>query len=473
MAAQAVRAPASWIPARWEGGPLELARRTQMPSDPAVRGAIEKWYDPSTLRLLDGSRINCLLASWSGVADAALERRQQRLVTAYAAEAHKRGIAVLGLIYPGPNAANAAAEAGALDGLVLDGDFPAPLRGGPALKIRIWPHAPSARASNAPVIAVRGVSPGSRNLADMGIRAAPSSEPWIESNIWLVRSLRGAPPFPTIWIDQQPGGSPKDYDRAVADAAVAGGRWIVALDDASRAGLHRHDPAALDTLRRIGGLLQFAEANTFSGPYGNLALLLDGDGAGQEDYLKLVARRQVPYRILPRAGLSAASLADFRAVLALALTPPSTAERKILNAFAERGGVVIAGPSWGDPPLGDSYAERPFGKGRIVVYREPDAESVARDLKDILSQGEIGVVPLNVPSVITYATGHGKGLLIHLLNYSNSPAESITLRAHGSFPSAKLLLPGALPADLPIKFEAGRVDVSIPRLSLWGAVLLR
>ncbi|MBZ5586869.1 MAG: hypothetical protein LAQ30_32720 [Acidobacteriia bacterium] len=160
-------------------------------------------------------------------------------------------------------------------------------------------------------------------------------------------------------------------------------------------------------------------------------------------------------------------------MLALALTPPSAAERGILNAFAQRGGVVIAGPSWGHPPAGDRYAERPLGKGRAVVYRDPDPESVARDLKDILSPREMGVVAFNVPSVITYTAGFGPGLLTHLLNYSNSPAESITLRVHGRFQSAKLLLPGAAPADLPVKTEDGSADVSIPRLPLWGAVLWR
>ena len=144
--------------------------------------------------------------------------------------------------------------------------------------IPIAPDAPSARGVKGPVVAVQGVSPGSRNFAEMGMRSAPSSEPWIESNIWLVRALRGSPRRP-VWISQQPdAGSAEEYARAVADAAVAGGRWIVALDDGLRARLRHNDPGALATWRRIGGILEFAEQHAeWRGfePYGNLGIIVD------------------------------------------------------------------------------------------------------------------------------------------------------------------------------------------------------
>ena len=476
--------PDSWIPARWEGGPLELARRAKantLPADAAVREAIANWYDAATLSLLEGSPVNCLLVTWSAGADAGLEQRQQRLIKAYTAEAHKRGLAVLGLVYPGADPSRTAAEAAGagLDGLVLDGEFEA----GPAFPvvIPIARDAASGRTVKRPIVAVQGVSPSVRNLADMGIRSGPSSEPWIESNVWLVRSFRLGPAWRPVWISHQPGaGSPGDYARCVADAAVAGGRWIVALDDGLRAGLRRNDSAALATWRRIGALLNFAEAHAdwrVFLPFGNLAIILDAAGADPEtsdEYLKLVARRQTPYRLILRSQLSAASLAGFRAVLAAELAPPTEAERRILKDFAERGGVVVAGRSWGDPPKDEPYSEVRVGKGRVVVYKDPDPESVARDMRNLLSQEEMGVVVFNVPSVITYASAGegGRRLLVQLLNYSNSPAEAITIRVKGNFKTARLYVPEAAPSDLVLKSEEGRVDVSIPKLALWAGVLL-
>lgn len=477
---------------------MELARRDKTktpPTDATVREALAGWYDVATLDLLKDSPVNCLLVTWSAGADSELERRQQRLVKAYAGEAHKRGVAVLGVVYAGSDPSKfvpAAADA-QLDGLVLDGEFSgeAALVGqlekalasanSTAFVIPIVQAAASARKAKGRVSAVRGVSPGSRNLADMGIRSGPSTEPWIESNIWVVRSFRLGSGWRPVWIGQQPdAGSVEDYARCVADAAVAGGRWIVALDEGLRAKLRRNDPSALATWQRIGAVLKFAEDHaewrSFE-PYGNLGIVLDTASENadiSDEYLNLVARRQVPYRLIGRSQLSARSLAGFRAVLAAELSAPTEAERSALKAFAENGGLVVAGPWWGNPPKDDSYAEIPLGKGRVAVYKDPDPESVARDMRDLLSSSVAGVVAFNVPSVITYASsgGSGKPLLVQLLNYSNSPATAITIRVIGSFRTAHWYTLDAAPSDLSISSAEGHTDVTIPKLSLWGGVLL-
>src|SRR4051794_40208436 len=197
--------PDTWIPARWPGGPLEVERRAAaktLPSDAALRETIERWYDPATLNLLDGSPVNCLLVTWSAGANAESERHQREILKVYIDGARQRKLAILGLVYPGGDAAKIAASAAEarLDGLVLDGQFPAAftqqittalLSASPsAVVIPIARDTASARTTAGPVLAVEGLSPGARNLAAMGIRAAPSTEPWIESNIWLVRSFR-------------------------------------------------------------------------------------------------------------------------------------------------------------------------------------------------------------------------------------------------------------------------------------------
>jgi len=487
--------PEAWIPARWPGGPLEMARRARagtLPSDAAVRQAIADWYDPATLDLLEGSPVNCLLVTWSAGADPGLEARQHALLKTYIDRAHQQKIAILGLVYPGGESsaiAAGAAEAN-LDGLVLDGDFspgfaqevmraliPANRS---AVVIPVAKDATSIRTGEGPVLAVEGVSPSARNLAEMGIRAAPSSEPWIQSNIWLVRSFRIAPAWRSIWISYQPdSGTAVDYARAVADAAVAGGRWIAALDDSLRAKLRQNDAAAVSAWQRLGAYLRFAEQHAewrAFVPYGNLGLILDTaseDPDMADEYLKLVARRQVPYRVILRSDLAKSSLAGLRAVLATALAPPTGAEREVLQAFAENGGLVVVGPSWGDPPKDQVFAEVPVGKGRVAVYKDLDPETVARDMKE-LSLDEAGMLAFNVPSVITYASrsADGKRLLIQLLNYSNAPAAAISIRVTGHFSTARLFMPDAMAVNLAISAAEGQTDLAIPKLSLWGGVLL-
>jgi len=490
LGASGVPAPEAWVPIRWTGGPLELAWRTRaktLPADAAVRDALARWYEPSTLSLLEDSPANCLLVTWSAPADVAVEAEQQQLVKVYAEAAHKRGLAVLGLVYASGDAPKIAADAAraALDGLVLEGEFvpefPAALRkaAGSMLVIEIAKDAAAWRWKPVPIVAVAGVAPSGRNLTEMGIRGAPSSEPWIQSNMWLVRSFGLVSPSRPVWISSQiENASAGDYPRAVADAAAAGGRWIIALDDAFRAKLRARDASALEAWRHLSSYLRFAEGHAAwraLAPYGNVGIVLDpastkSDLAGE--YLNLVARRQVPYRLVARSGLNAAAAAKLRAIVAIELDPPSAAERRLLQDFAENGGLVIAGPSWGSAPKTEPFAEIPTGKGRVVVYKDPDPGTVARDLKEMLSDDDLGVVPFNVPSVITFASGGGPGkpLVVQLVNYFDHPAEAVTLRVAGKFRLARLETPDGAAVDLPLRDTEGRTEVTVPKFLLWGAV---
>ena len=217
------------------------------------------------------------------------------------------------------------------------------------------------------MLAVEGVSPSARNLADMGIRAAPSSEPWIESNIWLVRSFRltaGTGVRSGSVISRMT--APRSImRRSVADAAVAGGRWIVALDDGLRARLRRTMPPRWRSGSASGACLRFAEQHaewrSFA-PYGSLGLILDTASADPDmadEYLKLVARRQVPYRVIVRSKLE--SRVARRASRGAGDGARSSDRRgtKMLRAFAENGGLVVVGPSWGDASQGPGIRRSP------------------------------------------------------------------------------------------------------------------
>ena len=157
---------------------------------------------------------------------------------------------MLGIVYPGAGAvstAKAAAEA-KLDGLVLEAGFPDAAAfartlegalssgGSGALVLTITPSAESGKADRAPLRLVEGVRPSARNLADMGIRATASAEPWIDSNIWLVRATRFGDPSRPVWVHQlaEPA-VPRDPIRSVADAAIGGG----SLDCCARRGTSR------------------------------------------------------------------------------------------------------------------------------------------------------------------------------------------------------------------------------------------
>ena len=488
----AVPAPGDWVPARWTGGPLELAWRTQTktpPADGAARDALLHWYEPATLGLLEDSPINCLLVTWSAPADAAVQTEQQQQIKVYAEAAHKRGLAVLGLVYL-PGDASKIAEDSALaglDGLVLEGDFTpefiAAIRKalGSLVVLEIAKDPGAWRWKSAPIVAVAGAVPSARNLSEMGIRGTPSSEPWIESNIWLVRSFGLVSPSRPVWISSQlENASEVDYTRAVADAAAAGGHWIVSLDDALRAKLRARDASALERWRCVSSYLKFTgtQAAWRATPYGNVGIVLDSANTEQDladEYVNLSTRRQVPYRLLERSRLTADGISKFHALVAIQLDPPTVEERKLLQDFAENGGLVIAAPSWGSAPKTEPFAELPVGKGRVVVYKDPNPDSVARDLKELLSDDDLGVVPFNVPSVITLVSGgdSGQPLFVQLVNYFDHPVEMITLRVAGNFRSANLETPEGAAPNLPLRSAEGKTEVTIPKLLIWGTVSMK
>ena len=455
--------PAGWVPARWQGGPLEVRRRAGVAPSEITRD----WYNPRTLDWLENTPINCLLVTWSAGAEAALEAEQRKLVTSYARAAHRRGIAVLGLLYPGADPGRAAASAmeAGLDGLVLDGDFPdgpkvaRELRKSCPLVIPLGTRDWLRPEADWPVWGTQdAVTPRIRAISESGaVDATPTSEPWIDSNTWLIRSLGAAGGGRPVWLGNRlENPSAGDYARAIADAAAGGGRWVVAPDDALRAGLWRGQPEALATWRRVGAWLSFyeqhAEWRAFA-PAAALGIIQDSagkDSAMSDENLNLIARRRIPYRVIERRELTPAAIEGLPAVLAADLEPPTERERSLLAAFA--------------------------GAGRIVVYKEdpPDPEALSKDLLDLIGNENLPVRLFNAASVLAQAGADPGGgrLLVQLVNYATEPSERITVRAAGEYRGARLYSPDAPPADLKTTRSGGKTDVLLAKVAVYAALLL-
>jgi hypothetical protein len=347
----------------------------------------------------------------------------------------------------------------------------------------VIPILPTSLARNTArrILAVEGVSPGVGKAED-GATASATGGVWVDSNLWLVRSFPPDPERRPVWISHRPRyGSPGIYARSIADAAAAGARWIVTLDDDLRAKLLRRESAALDEWKAIADCLAFFESHAewrgFA-PFGNVGIILDVAGANlanSEEYLNLVARRQIPYRVIYRSQLAAETLVGLRAALAFDLAPATEAERKTLRTFAAAGGLVLSGPSWGGAPKEQSYTMVAEGEGEIAVYKDdsPDPQSVARDLNDLVTTPELGVSVFKAPSVLPYVSvaADGTRVLIQLVNYATERAASIAIWVTGSFASARLYAPGSAPVELPLRHNGGRTEITVHALGAYGAVL--
>lgn len=460
------------VPVRWPGGPLEVARRAAVkPLPPDLADALRRWYQPWSLDLLTGTPVNCLLVTWGG-GDTAMEQEQRRMVRAYAAEAHRRGISVMAVLPSAEQVTRAAelAAADGLDGLVLDGQFTdiAPLAAGHGRALPVIP-----------LTASTAVSPGVRMFSkDGAVQATPTSEPWIDSNLWLVRSLRAQARQPQ-WLGytlDEP--SETGYLRAIADAAAAGGRWVVAPDDTLLLGLAAGTPQAKACWLRIVAALRFFEDHADwerflpNGPLG----IVQADNPSASENLNLITRRRIPYRLLDRSALAGPGIAGLQAVLAVGVALTKS-EKTALRKFAGEGGLAIVGPAWGEAvPRDKDFEERPAGKGRIVVYREgePDSESLSKDVLYLIGKENLGIRLFHAPSVLPAlsASVGGRQLLIGIVNYATEPAEAIVLRLAGQYQSAQFYGLEGPPVALNLEQSERGTQVTVPTVPVYAAVVL-
>ena len=432
-----IAAMGDWVPARWSSSA------------------------PETLGLLEATPINCVLvepSAWS---------------REFAAAAKERGVATLGVIDPGADASNAVAEAGDLDltGVVLEGNFGP--GGAETLRdearelglqvVELSPRVFLDLDTTDPVIGTyQGVWAGIHTLDDGTAKAAPTGAPWIDTNTGLIRFVRAASDA-TFWIGNRPpdGTVIPDarYLQAVGDAAMAGARWIVAIDPHFEERLFAGEAEALAAWKRIGAHLQFWEKHrgwTLLKPCGQLAVVQGADAGAllSNGILDMVSARHVPLRVVPPPKLQAPMIDGAR--IALNIDPPalSEAQQDTLKSFARSGGTLLtAPPGWTFPK------QRPDQ----VTVDEGDVERLEdmwHGVNMTVGRENLGVRLFNVASMRSELVSDSESgnQILHLVNYSDYPVENITVRPQIHPRKATLYSPERPPQDLEI-FENGEVDL--------------
>ena len=258
-ASRGFRAAGRWVPARWN------------------------WTDTKSLDLLAGTPVNCLLL--------------KAVDAAFAQKAQERGIVVLALIAPGGDTAESARQPSARNyqGVVLEGDFPKGtaarvkdvLADSKAIVIQLTARSQIDLAGPDPIVGTyQGVWPGIEVLESGAAKAGPSGI-GVDRHQYRLHPRRAglgtrghldrqSPAERTIVTGER-------YLQALADAAMAGGRWVMALDDDFSKRLREGEMAAVRDWKRIGRQLAFFEAHPeWRGmqPYGKLAIVQDASEGG-------------------------------------------------------------------------------------------------------------------------------------------------------------------------------------------------
>jgi hypothetical protein len=424
--------PADWVPMRWP------------------------WSDPASLELLSGTPINCLL----------LKTVAPDFVQAAAA----RGLVTLAVIAPGGDVAKAMAAK--VTGIVIEGDLPegaaAAVReaAGGAAVIELTTRSRMPLGSGVPILGTyQGVWPGIAVEENGAKKAAPSGSVWIDTNTGFIRAVR-AWGDATLWMANQP--PPKTvvtgarYLQAIADAAISGARWVLALDDDFAARLARREPKSMADWKRMADLLRYFEQHPewrHMREYGKLAIVQDPAKGGllSGGILDMIAVKHTPVRPIPRQHLSAESLAGATMAVdvdADALTPE---QKEVLSNFTRGGGMLLTGPpGWKDQsPPGDQIT---LDKAELERLND-----IWRDVNSMVGRKDMGVRLFNVSSMLSnlLASADGKTAVVHLVNYSDYPVENVAVHFPAEYKRATLTTPEGIAKSLEVypTEEGGGVDI--------------
>jgi hypothetical protein len=432
--------------------------------------------DPKSLDALKGGAVNCVLVEashWDPM---------------FVKTAGRYGIAVFGLIRPGPGAVEQARRALqlGLDGLAVEGDFDGPAlkrirEAGGALMVVELPGRGSIRLDSGDRVVGtwQGLWPGIVIEHGGGAATAgPTSTPWINTNTGFLRFARAATDA-AVWVGERP---PRGsvfptarYELAVADAAMAGARWIIALDTELEGRLLSGDRAALTAWKRIDAQVRYwqnPEWRDFR-PYSELLLVQDAGSGGllSGSILDLLSVLHTAARAAPTRRLNPDSLKGARVVLNLDAESVTAGQRADLEQFAGAGGRVVNPPKgWRFP---DVAADQTTPTRRQLDQIQPIWESTY----EATARKNFGVRTFNTASVLfeLMRSRDGGSLLVHLLNYADYPAEDVTVQALGKWSRARLYSPDGEARDLAVYpvTDGGREGTGVDIARIRVAATLR
>jgi hypothetical protein len=393
----------------------------------------------------------------------------------------------LGVIHPSGGALDAARQAvqSKLNGVVLEGDFDQAavqrlrkvLADSKVVTVELPPRAHLRFDTSDPVVGTyQGVWPGVNAAENGTAKAAPSGAPWIDTNTGFLRFVRAVSPA-AVWIANTP--PPKTvvsmerYLQVIGDAAMVGARWVIALDDDLSARLMRREDKALQAWQRLAQELRFyeqhAEWRTWR-PYGQLAIVQDVESGAllSGGILDMIAVKHTPVRPVPNRRISEPAMEGAKMAVTVDPSLLNNEQKDVLRSFARRGGTVLSGPPGWKFPMPK--------EGQITLGEQDTAklDEIWKEVNGMTGRKNLGARLFNVSSMLSnlITSPDGKQIVLHLVNYSDYPVESVTVHVLGKHTKVTLLTPEAAPkASTPYDNDEG-TGIDIDKINTVGALVI-
>jgi hypothetical protein len=344
---------------------------------------------------------------------------------------------------------------------------------------------------------IKGEWPGVKMARGGGgaqAEAGPTGVPWVDSNGWSIRLARALDPETAVWVDAAPAENARisadSYVIAMADSAAHGGRWILSLGSQLVAGLASQRADAVATWTKVAAAAGFFAAHKDWAGYSPRAVVgVVSDFSGKNEFfshelLNLLGRAGQHYLVLPKGRVSDGSFDSLRAVIYGDMEPPAPALRREMLAFVEAGGLLIAGPAWGEaegapvkPDDDPRYSVRSLGRGKIARAKsDPDDPYLwANDSVALVSHRYDLVRFWNGGATASFYTmaPDRKRAVVHLLFYANRGPDSATVRIVGRYRGVKASTVDQSPVPkVEMESQKDAVEVHLPQVSQYVALEL-
>jgi hypothetical protein len=320
----------------------------------------------------------------------------------------------------------------------------------------------------------QGVWPGIQITDNGKVKAGPSGSAWIDTNSGFLRAVR-AFDHPAVWLGNTP---PTDqvvrgerYLQAIADSAMVGARWIIALDPHFAADLHSRDAGAMKTWQRMVEILRYYESHPEwrnLPPGGKLAVVQDAEHGSllSGGILDMIGVKHTPVRAIPPQKLSPDALKGASMAVNVepgALTPE---QLEILRSFTRSGGTLLTAPPGADEAV-------PTDKNRITLDEDQlkHIDDLWHDVQNMIGRKNLGVRLFNVASMLSnLESGPNGSIYVQLVNYSEYGVENVTVHALGKFKKAHLYMPGGVEKDLEVYDQEDGSGVDLDNVDVVATV---
>jgi protein-tyrosine-phosphatase len=320
--------------------------------------------------------------------------------------------------------------------------------------------------------------------------SSPTAQPWIDTNLSQVRIERRSRPderpmYSFAWAAAESGQQPKDatamhFSLAVAEAGAFHADLVLQVDERLQKGLADNNAEAWKLWHQVQSYANFYSDRPEQAlpEMANVALVV-GDLDPGDEVMNLLARHNIPFKVLLPADLKSADLENFDVIVIFA-KDRETFEQ--VPNLAAPGKTVVVVDAHGSYPWQKGEAvrvnEQTMGyaveKGSVLELSEPvsDPETFAQDIRRLLGKQNALISIWNGLTAVAVPYKAPRGVLLELVNYAEEPVR-IQVQVKGSFDSIRYETPDqpCCKSLVPVKHN-GFTEFVIPDLMIAARVHL-